>query len=87
MGHAIVINNVATQYPGSRKDTDALVEAYKTMNFEVHLYENCDDSVRPSKIKNVCFKSFFFFRKGTSKRYNKTQIWRKKDFSSDLCFV
>ncbi len=45
LGVAVVINNVASQYPGSRKDTNGLVEAYKKMKFEVHLFEDCDDMV------------------------------------------
>ena len=45
LGVAVVINNVASQYPGSIKDTNGLVEVYRKIKFEVHLFEDCDDTV------------------------------------------
>ena len=45
LGHAIIINNVKSQYEGSEKDTDALMIVYKMMNFEVSLYEDCTEKV------------------------------------------
>ena len=45
MGHALIINNVATQYAGSKEDANALINAYEKMKFTVHHYEDCDDVV------------------------------------------
>ena len=45
LGHAIIINNVATEFTGSRRDTEALMKTYQMMKFEVQLYEDCDDIV------------------------------------------
>ncbi len=45
LGHAIVINNIATEFPGSRKDAEALVKTYELMNFDVTCYEDCTDTV------------------------------------------
>ncbi len=46
LGHAVIINNVASEYPGSKKDVEKLKEVYNMMNFQVHVYEDIDDSVR-----------------------------------------
>ncbi len=46
LGHAVIINNVAKEFPGSKKDTEALMKTYQMMNFEVCLYEDCDDKVQ-----------------------------------------
>ena len=45
MGHALIINNVATQYAGSKEDANALINAYEKMKFTVHHHEDCDDAV------------------------------------------
>ncbi len=45
LGHAIIINNVRSEYEGSVKDTEALMSVNKMMNFEVNLYEDCTDKV------------------------------------------
>ena len=45
MGHAIIINNVISEKPGTKKDVEALEATYKTMGFEVHVHNDCNDTV------------------------------------------
>ncbi len=45
LGHCFIINNVATEYPGSLKDVEALQTVYEQMKFRVTVYKNCDDRV------------------------------------------
>ena len=41
MGQAIIINNVATEMPGSLADVEALQAAYKDVGFDVYSYCDC----------------------------------------------
>ena len=50
LGHAVIINNVASEMPGSNEDVKALTEAYNTMGFEVQVHKNC--------IAQVCVSTF-----------------------------
>ncbi len=45
VGLAVIINNIAKEFPGSLQDTEALTRTYRLMKFEVHLYEDLDESV------------------------------------------
>ncbi len=54
LGHAVIINNVASEYPGSKKEMDELVKLYRMMNFQVHIHNDCDDSV-----SHICLKNLF----------------------------
>ena len=45
MGHAIIINNVISEKPGTKKDVEALEATNKTMGFEVHVHNDCSDTV------------------------------------------
>ncbi len=45
LGRAIIINNVAKEFPGSKKDTAALSNMYRNLKFSVDLYEDCNDVV------------------------------------------
>ena len=45
LGHAVIINNVASEMPGSKEDVKALREAYETVGFQVHVHENCTAQV------------------------------------------
>ena len=45
LGHAVIINNVASEMPGSNEDVKVLKEAYKTVGFEVQVHENCTAQV------------------------------------------
>ncbi len=45
LGRAIIINNVAKEFPGSKKDTAALSNMYHNLKFSVDLYEDCNDVV------------------------------------------
>ena len=46
LGHAVIINNVADEFPGSKNETAKLAEVYTKMNFQVHVHENCTGEVR-----------------------------------------
>ena len=41
LGHAVIINNIASEMPGSKEDVKALKDAYKTVGFDVQVHENC----------------------------------------------
>ena len=45
LGHAVIVNNVASEMVGSRKDVVALKAAYETIGFDVHIYEDCAGQV------------------------------------------
>ena len=45
LGHAVIINNVHSEIPGSRIDVDLLVECYKTVGFNVQVHKDCDTQV------------------------------------------
>ena len=45
LGHAVIVNNVAEEMPGSQLDVEALRSAYKKVGFEVHVHNNCTDLV------------------------------------------
>ena len=45
LGHAVIINNVASEMPGSNEDVKALKDAYETVWFEVEVHENCTAQV------------------------------------------
>ena len=46
LGHAVIVNNVAEEMPGSQVDVEALKSAYQTVGFDVHVHNNCTDSVK-----------------------------------------
>ena len=39
LGHAVIINNVASEMPGSNEDVKVLKEAYQIVGFEVQVHE------------------------------------------------
>ena len=41
LGHAVIINNIASEMPGSNEDVKALKEAYQAVGFDVQVHENC----------------------------------------------
>ena len=45
LGHAVIVNNVASEMPGSNEDVKALKEAYQTVGFEVQIHKNCTAQV------------------------------------------
>ena len=45
LGHAVIINNIASEIPGSYEDVKALKEAYKTVGFDVQVHENLTEQV------------------------------------------
>ncbi len=45
LGHAVIINNVASDIPGSKMDVDKLRNVFEKMHFIVHVFEDCSDNV------------------------------------------
>ena len=45
LGHAVIINNIASELSGSNEDVKALKESYETVGFEVQVHENCSAQV------------------------------------------
>ena len=45
LGHAVIVNNVATEQPGSNVDVTALKAAYEKVGLDVHVHDNCDVQV------------------------------------------
>ena len=46
MGHALIVNNIEKEMPGSVHDVDALKEAYEHLGFQVHIHRNCSAQVK-----------------------------------------
>ena len=46
LGFAVIVNNVASEMVGSRKDVASLKAAYETIGFDVHIYEDCSAQVK-----------------------------------------
>ena len=45
LGHAIIVNNIASEMPGSLRDVEALKAAYKTIGFDVQVHNDCGEKV------------------------------------------
>ena len=45
LGHAVIVNNVATEFPGSMADVEALHNVYHQMGLEVRVHKDCDQNV------------------------------------------
>ena len=45
LGHAVIINNIASEIPGSIEDVKALKKAYHTVGFDVQVHENLTEQV------------------------------------------
>ena len=45
LGHAVIINNIASELSGSNEDVKSLKESYETVGFEVQVRENCSAQV------------------------------------------
>ena len=45
MGHAVIVNNVSGEFPGTKVDVEELETTYRIMGFNVHVHNNCDDKV------------------------------------------
>ena len=45
LGHAVIVNNVATEMPGSLRDVEALKAAYEKVGFDVQIHYNCETQV------------------------------------------
>lgn len=53
-GHAVIINNVHSEIPGSQVDLGLLVECYKTVGFDVQVHKDCDTQVPFMVYLQVC---------------------------------
>ena len=45
LGHAVIVNNVAEEMPGSQVDVEALRSAYQTVGFDVRVHNDCSEQV------------------------------------------
>ena len=62
IGHALIINNVATEMPGSKVDVMALKQAFQLARFEIRVEYNCSKEARNiilqhriNVMSSVCF--------------------------------
>ena len=46
LGHAVIINNVASEFPGTRVDAASLEETYRIMGFTVTMASDCSGKVK-----------------------------------------
>ena len=45
LGHAVIINNVVEEMPGSAEDVEALKTTYEKVGFNVQVHTNCTAQV------------------------------------------
>ena len=45
LGHAVIVNNVAEEMPGSQVDVEALRSAYQKVGFDVRVHNDCSEQV------------------------------------------
>ena len=50
LGHAIIINNVVEEMPGSAEDVDALKATYEEVGFKLQVHTNCAAQVTLSSL-------------------------------------
>ena len=67
LGHAVIINNIANEMPGSNEDVNALKEAYQTVGFDVQVHENLTEQVLnlqqlPYQLVQNCYKFSYFIQ-------------------------
>ena len=55
LGHAVIVNNVASEMPGSLRDVEALKAAYKTIGFDVQVHNDCGEKVPSLQTKTADF--------------------------------
>ena len=58
LGHAVIINNIASEMPGSKVDLEALKEAYVTIGFNVQIHSDCTAQVSTSPLYFVDEKNY-----------------------------
>ena len=46
LGHAVIVNNVAEEMPGSQADVEALRSAYQKVGFDVRVHNDCSEQVK-----------------------------------------
>ena len=45
LGHAIIVNNIASEMPGSLRDVEALKAAYRMIGFDVQVHNDLTTQV------------------------------------------
>ena len=45
LGHVLIVNNLASEFPKSMSDVQAVLEAYGSLGFRVHVHTSCDNKV------------------------------------------
>ena len=53
MGHGVIINTVAREYPESRIDSDAMARTLKQIGFKIQQHENCNRQVLNQQKHNL----------------------------------
>ena len=48
MGHAVIVNNVASEFPGTTMDSALLQETFRMIGFKVTMESNCSGMVSPN---------------------------------------
>ena len=46
LGHAVIVNNVSSEMPGSKCDVTALKAAYEAVGFDVQVHNDCNAQVK-----------------------------------------
>ena len=89
LGHAVIINNIASEMPGSKEDVKALYKAYKTVGFDVQVEENLTEQVLnlqqlSSKLKQKYYKFSCLIQDQNTVPFSMLVII-VLDFSLDFC--
>ena len=53
LGHAVIVNNVSSEMPGSKADVTALKAAYEAVGFDVQIHTDCNGQVKPPFKKKI----------------------------------
>ena len=75
LGHAVIVNNVASEMEGSQKDVAALKAAYETIGFDVRIYNDCTAQV--FYFKNI-INVWFWFQWGIQAFWETPTYWLAK---------
>ena len=57
LGHALIVNNIASEMPGSLRDVEALKVAYKTIAFDVQVHNDCGEKVSPHQTNKLLLRT------------------------------
>ena len=75
LGHAVIVNNVLGEMPGSMEDVQALKATYETIGYTVQVHTNLNTQV--SKIFFRCYPKAYLTWVGGGVQTHDTLIWGK----------